>query len=324
MSNTTSITALAAITAFAAGACTDNIDSDRCEQPWCAVPDGKGDAGGSPWVQTVEANGIELAYLEAGHGPLVILLHGFPDTPYTWSGVAPRLVAAGYHVVAPFLRGYAPSAIPPTDTTTTTLGRDVLALATALGEDQVILVGHDWGATAAYAAAALDPARVAKLVTIAIPHPIALAMHPEVPLPPHFMELVQPDATERVQEHDLRYIDELIARWSPTWDVPAGEANAVKRTFRVPGSLNAALGYYRAVTAGFPPEAATPLPMPSLTFHGSDDHAITQSVFADQHRGYSGQFELVSLPTGHFVQREAESEFVAKLLAFLQGQAAHE
>jgi pimeloyl-ACP methyl ester carboxylesterase len=280
----------------------------------CAAPACGGD---DPELRTAEANGIEIAYLERGAGPLAVLLHGFPDTPHTWDAVAPRLADAGYRVVAPYLRGYAPSGIPPADTTVETLGRDVLGLLDALGEARAVVIGHDWGAMAAYTAAALAPDRIEKLVAIAIPHPIALFRHPEVPFAPHFMELVQPGAAEMVRADDFRYLDDLVRRWSPAWNVPGGELEEVKRSLAEPGSLEAALGYYRAVSAGLPPQLLAPLPMPTLTLYGAGDHAASPVPFADQAAAFTGRLELVELPAGHFVHREAEAEAIAALLRFL-------
>src|SRR5947209_9869516 len=109
-----------------------------------------------PDVNYIEANGLRFAYFEEGQGPLVLLLHGFPDTAHTWDEVRPALAGAGYRAVSPFMRGYFPTAIPADGKyDSETLGRDALALIEALGEKQAVVVGHDWGASAAYAAAAL-------------------------------------------------------------------------------------------------------------------------------------------------------------------------
>src|SRR5580658_10060075 len=106
----------------------------------------------------VEANGVRFAYFEEGKGPLVLLLHGFPDTPHTWDAVRPAVAAAGYRAVTPFLRGYAPTSVPADGAyDAETLGRDVVALIDALGERRAVVVGHDWGAAAAYSAATLAP-----------------------------------------------------------------------------------------------------------------------------------------------------------------------
>src|SRR4029077_16652834 len=92
----------------------------------------------------VDANGLRFGYLEQGRGPLVLLVHGFPDTAYTWDKLIPDLAQAGYRAVAPFTRGYYPTEIPangPFDDETR--ARDLLALIAALGEQTAIVIGHD-------------------------------------------------------------------------------------------------------------------------------------------------------------------------------------
>src|SRR5438132_1374716 len=96
----------------------------------------------------LDANGLRFAYLEEGRGPLVVLIHGFPDTAHTWDEVRPALAGAGYRAVSPYTRGYFPSTVPSDGRyDVETLGRDVIAWIDALGERQAIVVGHDWGAT---------------------------------------------------------------------------------------------------------------------------------------------------------------------------------
>ena len=130
-------------------------------------------------INFVDANGLRFGYLEEGSGPLVLLLHGFPDTAHTWDELRPRIAAKGYRAVSPFMRGYAPSGIPDRDTDQETLARDPLALIEALGARDAIVIGHDFGASAAYGAAALGPDRVKKLFAIAIPHPATLKPSPK-------------------------------------------------------------------------------------------------------------------------------------------------
>src|SRR6266404_3844551 len=126
-------------------------------------------------LKYTSANGLRFGYYEDGAGPLVLLFHGFPDTPHTWCEAQAHLAVAGYRVVAPFMRGYPPTEAPTDgDYSSLKLGGDVLSLIEALGENRAIVIGHDWGAFAAYAAANLNPKRIRKLVTIAFPHPCAL------------------------------------------------------------------------------------------------------------------------------------------------------
>ena len=123
-------------------------------------------------IQTghITANGYQFTYLEAGNGPLVLLFHGFPDNPYSFTAQLKALATAGYHAVAPYKRGFAPG-----DTVINAVQhaalymQDAAALVDAFGEEQVILIGHDWGAGAAYGVAKLMPEKVKGLITMAIP-----------------------------------------------------------------------------------------------------------------------------------------------------------
>src|SRR6516164_11108734 len=123
----------------------------------------------------VRANDLEFGLLEAGSGPLALCLHGFPDTAWTWEHLLPALAGAGFHAVAPFMRGYAPTAVPADGAYQLgALVADAVALHEVLGGDgNAVLIGHDWGAEAAYGAAAHAPGRWRRLVTLAVP-PAAL------------------------------------------------------------------------------------------------------------------------------------------------------
>ncbi len=122
-------------------------------------------------MHKIHANGIEFSYLSYGEGPLLLCLHGFPDSAHTWDALGPRFVEMGYHVVAPFMRGYHPTEIPASNAYgAVDLGQDVLALIGALGTESAIVIGHDWGALAAHSAAKLGGDSVSKMVTLAIPH----------------------------------------------------------------------------------------------------------------------------------------------------------
>jgi len=211
----------------------------------------------TPTLQTIQANGLRFAYLEEGSGPLVLLLHGFPDTPQTWDATRPALAAAGFRAVTPFTRGYAPTEIPAGEAyDPETLGRDAIALIEALGEEKAFLVGHDWGASAAFSAAGLAPERLRMLITVAIPHPASILPMPSmIWAARHFFSLSRAGAAGWIRAGDYAHIDELVHRWSPGWDVPPGETDAVKEAVPQPGCLEAALGYYRALRPWLPPRS---------------------------------------------------------------------
>ena len=118
------------------------------------------------------ANGIRIHYQEAGNGPLVILLHGFPEFWYGWKHQIPAL-SQQFRVVAPDMRGYNLSDKPSlvSDYKIETLAKDIADLVVALGEDKAYIVGHDWGAAVAWAVAGLHPEVVKKLVILNVPHP---------------------------------------------------------------------------------------------------------------------------------------------------------
>ena len=265
---------------------------------------------------SVTANGIRFALLEEGRGPLVLLLHGFPDTAHTWDRTRPALAAAGFRAVSPFMRGYSPSDIPADgDYRVDTLGNDVAALIEALGERQAIVVGHDWGAAAAYSAANLHPERVRLLVTVAIPH--AASIRPSLGLlwkARHFVTLRRPSAGERLRANGFAGVDALVRRWSPAWDVPVGETDAVKQAFAVPACLEAALGYYRALTLRPPASQLDAIRMPAVAFAGATDFALRPAVYERARRHYRESYEVVTLPGGHFLHREHPEEFHQELL----------
>jgi pimeloyl-ACP methyl ester carboxylesterase len=273
-------------------------------------------------MNLIDANGLRFAYLEQGRGPLVLLIHGFPDTAHTWRETLPALAQAGFRAVAYFQRGYAPTAIPADGRyDTDTLGADVLALIPALGAEQAVVVGHDWGASAAYAAATLAPERVRLLVTLAIPHPATVRPTPaQLYRMRHFLSLSLPGAEARVRRDGFALIDELVRRWSPAWSVPPGETDAVKEVFREPGCLEAALGYYRALRPWLPRSHRGVIRVPAVAFAGETDGGIPPAGFARSHRRFAGPYQVVRLPGGHFLHREHPERFNRELLRVLAGR----
>ncbi len=274
---------------------------------------------------SVSLGGLQFSYREAGTGPLVLCLHGFPDTAHSFDELLPVLAQAGYRAVAPFMRGYHPTGVPPDgDYAITTLARDALALIEALGETDAVLIGHDWGGFAAYTAANLAPEKVRKLVVIAVPHMGATRQSLAQLRRSWYVWLFQlPWLPERlVKRGDFAFIDRLYRSWSPNWDEAEFRLGPVKAALAAPGGLRAALGYYRRMIRGASRDVYDALSktttVPALWFVGEADGSIGPEVFADTARACSGPFELVSLPgVGHFVHREAPQVFQPKVLAFL-------
>jgi pimeloyl-ACP methyl ester carboxylesterase len=281
---------------------------------------------------TVEANGVTFHYLAAGKGPIVLALHGFPDHARSYRHQMPALASAGYRVVAPFMRGYAPSEIPEGGYFgVPALAADAVALAKALSDEPVVLIGHDWGAAAAHAAAAMAPERFSKLITIAVPYGPAftqsLVTSPEQQRRSWYMFFFQlPFAEMAVSMNDYAFIERLWRDWSPGWQFPPDEMKALKATLGAPGVLSAALAYYRH-TFNPPPNApgldqvSTPHPIavPALYLHGRNDGCIG----AELAEGMEAYFErglrkVIVDGAGHFVHQERPEEVNRLILEFLQ------
>jgi pimeloyl-ACP methyl ester carboxylesterase len=276
-------------------------------------------------VRMLEANGLRFAALEwrpaatdRAPAPIALLVHGFPDTAHTWDRIGPALAATGYHVVAPFLRGYAPSGIPARDADARTLGEDVVGIVDALGVDQVVLVGHDWGAESAYAAVAIAPHRFSRLVTIAIPHRAALRFTPRLLWGGrHFLTLPLPGAEARFAANDYAGVEVLFRRWSPTWRYTTEDVEAAKNVLAAPGGLHAALGYYRAAQLRTPAFMRAPVEVPTLTIAGADDPGVPPSAFEQVRPQFRAGYQVATIPGGHFCHRESPDACIAAIRAFL-------
>jgi len=272
--------------------------------------------------KTVRANGLQFAYLEQGSGPLVLLVHGFPDSAHTWDRVMPAVAAAGYRAVAPFTRGYTPTEIPADGAyDSESLARDLLGLIDALGEGKpAVLVGHDWGASAAYSAAALAPEKIRLLVTMAIPHPGAITPTPKLVWTlRHFIPLRTKNAAAKVMANDFTYVDELYRRWSPGWkDIPAAETTRVKEIFKQPGACAAACGYYRAQgLVRSVPSHKPQITVPTVAFAGTTDN-IEPRVYEKARHKFTASYEVVQVPGGHFMHREHPDLFSTELVRVLR------
>ena len=281
---------------------------------------------------TIEANGLTFHYLEAGEGPTVLALHGFPDHARSYRHQMTALAAAGYRVVAPYLRGYAPTEVPDGGYFgVPALAADAVALAQAFSHEPVILIGHDWGAAAAHSAAALSPESFSKLITIAVPYGPAftesLVTSPQQQRRSWYMFYFQlPFAETAVALNDFAFIERLWQEWSPGWDYPRDELDSLKLTLGAPGVLTAALNYYRH-TFNPPPNApdlaAVTAPqqiqVPTLYIHGRNDGCIGVEL-ADGMEAYfdKGLKRVVVEDAGHFVHQERPDEVNHLILEFLE------
>ncbi len=283
----------------------------------------------------VSANGIGFTCLTAGdpQGPLALCLHGFPDTPHTWRHLMPRLAAAGYHAVAPFMRGYAPTEVPADGRYQSgVLGVDANALHEALGGDErAVLIGHDWGAAGVYAAAALEPSRWSKVVAMSVPCanaiPVAFLTQPrQLKLSWYMFFFQSPLADLVVPGNDMAFIDMLWADWSPGYDA-SDDLPRLKAALADPANLAAALGYYRATLGeGLKDpalEAAQAVTQavpgqPTLYLHGVDDGCIGVDVARHMAAVVPPHVAVEFVEgAGHFLQLEQPTKVNERILAFL-------
>jgi len=281
-----------------------------------------------------EANGLRFGLLSWGpeDGPLALLVHGFPDTAWTWRFVGPTLGEAGWHAVAPFTRGYGPTDLAPdgryfvADQVT-----DLLALADRLGgeDGDPVLIGHDWGAVAAWAIASRHPDRFSSIAALSVPPPEVLR---EVWLSPSTVPTGLGQL--RLSWYFLfnqfgiaeRRFGELVRRlwkdWSPAWDATA-DLGLLFESLDTPARRRASLGYYRdnlrhgvGYLAGLTPKA------PALYLHGTGDGCggiglarIGAGLMADGSR-----FEEIE-GAGHFLNLEAPGQVAELLLDWIGAPA---
>jgi pimeloyl-ACP methyl ester carboxylesterase len=271
-------------------------------------------------MERIAVNGVELATLSEGQGPLVLLLHGFPDSAHTWDATRQALAQAGYRAVSPFMRGYHPSGLAPDGRyDVESLAKDALGLLEALDGEEPVVVGHDWGAVAATGAAALRPGAMRLLVTVGMPHPSAI--RPSAGLmwrSRHMIQFRLPGAPRLLRARDFHMVDALVRRWSPAWN-PSPEATAAaKASLAPPGHAEAAVAYYRQLAA--PPRAMrAPIEVDTVAFAGETDGALPDLAPYEAARSrYRRGYQVIRMPGGHFLHREHPEQFNKALLEALQ------
>lgn len=266
-----------------------------------------------------------------GEGPLVLLIHGFPDDFHSFDAQLEPIAAAGYRVVAPMLRGYEPSSQSPRDLYHLIhLAEDVFAWMQALGAKQCHLVGHDWGALTSYVAAALQPKRFASLTTLAIPHLrrslVGVAEVPGQLVKSSYILLMQ---FARIAEHivardDYAFVETLWKLWSPDWRYTPADLEQVKSTFRAEGVVHAATQYYRCLLQPLSLSTqqswrllTTQIQVPTLALTGEHDGCMDTRLYDTLMREQDFEAGLMVrrlANTGHFLHREAPEEVTALLL----------
>lgn len=270
-------------------------------------------------------NGIRLHYVEAGSGPLVVLLHGFPEFWYGWRRQIPALARAGYRVIAPDLRGYNLSDKPAglAAYTLDCLTDDVAALIEHTGEETAAVVGHDWGGVVAWALPVRHPTRVHRMAVLNSAPAVALAraiLHRPRQLRRSWYILffqIPGLAEAGYRAQDFRFLRRLLRTDAARPDSFTDEdIEQYVAALRRPGALTAMVNYYRAgrlyglQMLRHPPAALT---IPVLALHGMRDQYLGPELLDDL-PAFAHSLRVVRFPDAtHWVQHD-EPERVNELL----------
>jgi len=291
-------------------------------------------------IHFVQTELLDIAYEERGprEGLPVILLHGWPDDIRTWDGVVERLSAAGFRTIAPYLRGFGRTRFRTESTTRSgqlsALGSDVVEMAEALRLGRFALVGHDWGARAAYIAATEVGPRVTHLVALSVGYG---TNDPGQQLP-----LVQvrnywyhwyfalPRGIDLVKNSRRELGKFLWATWSPAWQFADADYAATAASFDNPDWAGVTVHSYHhrwGYAEGDPRydalerrlSSVPAIHVPTLVLHGDADACNDPLTSADKERYFTNRYERKLLPAlGHFPQREAADIVADEISAWLR------
>lgn len=288
-----------------------------------------------PWThRDISANGARFHAVETGRGPLVLLLHGFPEFWWAWRHQLIALAGAGFRAVAPDLRGYGASDKPPRGYDVLTLADDVAGMVRALGERQALVVGHGWGGLAGWTLATRHPDLVSGLAVLAMPHPLRLRS-----------ALLHDPAQLRASGYGLRFqlprlpeqwltrngaanVGRLLTEWSAAdWpDEPT--KSRYREAMGIPGVAHSALECYRWFFRSLPrPDGvraahllARRIRPPTLQLHGALDSCMLAATAIGSGRYVRGSYDWRLLEgVGHFPHEEAPEAVNRLLLDWLDG-----
>ena len=265
-----------------------------------------------------ESGGASIEYEVTGEGRPVILLHGFPDSGRLWRHQIAPLADAGFKVIVPDMRGYGASD-KPTEVDAYNilfLLADVGAVLDQVGVERAHVIGHDWGASVAWALAAVVPDRVDHLVALSVGHPASFrAGGYEQHEKSWYMLLFQfPDIAEQWLSND---------NWANFRDWAGHpDSDAVIAELEANGSLTPGLNWYRAniPPASYiaPPVTLPPIPAPTMGVWSSGDMALTEGQMTRSRAHISGQWRYERLEgPGHWMQLEAPQDVNRLLIDFL-------
>ncbi|HQN09827.1 MAG TPA: alpha/beta hydrolase [Thermoanaerobaculia bacterium] len=283
-----------------------------------------------PWTHREEQVGdLRLHWVEAGEGPLVLLLHGFPELWLAWRNQVPALAAAGFRAVAPDLRGYNLSEKPRgvSSYRMERLAGDVANLVRHLGYEKTFLVGHDWGGAIAWCVPALHPGLVERLAILNAPHPILfrkkLATLAQARRSSYVFFFQLPCLPERsLTGHRAGFLARMLRRDPVTPGAfSPEEIEAYREAFLRPGAATAAINYYRAAV-----RSGTRIPglrrsledVPTLVLWGEKDRYLGPELL-DGLETLVPDLRLVRVPdASHWLPADAPGKVNAELLRFFR------
>jgi pimeloyl-ACP methyl ester carboxylesterase len=315
-----------------------------------------------PSSRSISANGIDIFLLEQGEGPLVLLCHGWPELSYSWRHQIQALAAAGFHVVAPDMRGFGRTSAPAEINAYSIFDHvgDMVALVAALGEKQAVIVGHDWGAPVAWHAALFRPDVFSAVAGMSVPPPSRGRGRPldilrESGITNFYWQYFQtPGVAEREFERDVDvtmrtllgrgfsdpsaslfiedgkgFLGDISAiRPLPEW-LSAADLTYFSEAYRKSG-FRGGLNWYRNIDRNWEltaPWQGAQIHQPSLFIAGSIDAVITGLIgakrVADMERVLLDlRQKLIIDGAGHWIQQERADEVNAALIAFLKENTA--
>ncbi len=274
-------------------------------------------------------NGVRLHYVEAGAGPLVVLLHGFPEFWYSWRRQIPALAAAGFRVVAPDMRGYNRSEKPPgvASYRAATVAADIAALIRHLGAENALVVGHDWGGAIAWTVAINHPDVTRALAVCNAPHPAAMLRELRTPaqlrkswyifafqlpvLPELLFKAGKYAAMRRTMEHDPVRPGTFSKR----------DIGYYRTAMDQPGARTATINYYRALLRQDPRRVsaqANLVAAPTLLIWGECDNYLGLSL-TEGLEPWVPYLRVERVPdASHWVAQDAPERVNTLLVAFAQ------